>query len=660
MATRYPELFKPFQIGRCKIKNRIAMAPMHLGGRMDSDGNMTDEVIDYYEARAKGGVGLIYSCGFNPPGPENGSIATSAFRNPHKFVAKVSKLMDKVHAYDTKMFIELGTGIGRVAFPGALDGTPVAPSAVPNRWDPNLMCRALTKEEIETIIRGLIEAAGYIKQTGADGICIGGAYGGYMTDQFYTAFTNQRDDEYGYGSNKIMEDVIRGIHQVCGDAFPIDVRISPRHYMKAPLTSALPGEEYKEYGRDIDETIKLAQALEKLGVNSLLIGNGCYDSFYWLYPPAYQEEGLWLADAKKIKDAVNIPVICAGKLNTPEIANKAIAEGFIDAAAIGRPSLADPDWANKARRGQPEEIRPCIGCEIGCIGRVFADGLVTCAVNPQCFYEKTDPVTPADVKKKVAVIGGGIGGMEAARVAAIRGHEVELYEKSDQLGGLFNQAAVPEFKREDHRLLAWYPLQLKKAGVKVHLNTEIKTEDLENLQADEIVFAIGAKPRVISLPGVKESVTTSDLLTGKVKPGERVVVVGGGQVGCEAALWLSNLGKKVTIVETLPALMSGRAQAPLPVSLMMLDMLKAANIETYTSASFRRYEDGAVIVSDASGEHKIPADTVAQSVGFVTDNALYQWASENLSVPVWNVGDSREPAHVLNSVRDGFFVGKNI
>lgn len=146
MATRYPELFRPFRIGRCKIKNRIAMAPMHLGGRMDSDGNMTDEVIDYYEARAKGGAGLIYSCGFNPPGPENGSIATSAFRNPHKFVAKVSKLMDKVHAYDTKMFIELGTGIGRVAFPGALEnGTPVAPSAVPNRWDPNLMCRALTK-----------------------------------------------------------------------------------------------------------------------------------------------------------------------------------------------------------------------------------------------------------------------------------------------------------------------------------------------------------------------------------------------------------------------------------------------------------------------------------------------------------------------------------
>lgn len=665
MAIKYPELFNPFYIGKCKIKNRIVMSPMHLGARYDEDGNINDEIIDYYEARAKGGVGVIYTGGFVPvTNFEKSPNANSPFKNPLKYLAKMTRLCEKVHAYGTKLFVEFGTGQGRVMFPSTMDpimkGVPVAPSAVPNRWDPSIMCRPLTTEECANVVKGLVDAALYSKQAGADGVCVAGAYGGYFTDQFSTKFTNLRDDEYRYGTNKLLLDTIKAIKAACGDDFPVDCRIGVKHYIKSPMQGALPGEEFKEYGRDVEESIEIAKQLEKAGVDSILIGDGSYDSFYWLYPPNYMKEGLWLENAKKIKDAVNIPVICAGKINTPELANSAIKDGFVDAVALGRPVLADADWANKAKAGKDEDIRPCIGCENGCIGKVFSAGLVTCAVNPQCFYEKTDPVTPAMTKKKIAVIGGGVGGMEAARIAAIRGHQVDLYEKSDKLGGLFNVAAIPDFKYEDVRLLKWYPAQLKKAGVQVHLNCEIGFDDIEKLGADEVILATGANPRTFKFDGVSETVTASEVLNGEKATGEHVVVVGGGLVGCETALWLARQGKKVALVEMMPALMIGSTDTPMPIMLMMNDMLPDAGVQIFTGASFKCLDGNNAVIVDSNGEHEVECDSVIQAVGYTPNNALYNKLASESSLTVWNIGDSDTPSNVMNAVREGFFVGKNI
>ena len=668
---KYPELFQPFNIGKLRIKNRIAMAPMHLGGCCDSDGNLNEAVIDYFEARAKGGVGLIYTCGFAiNSGVEETYSTVDPMADVAKFKITITRLTERLHAYDTKLFVEIGPGSGRVIFPEMMtpkmNGQPVAPSAIPNRWNPDVIGRPLTREEVQALIDAQIKAAVQIKEAGADGICIGGPYGGYFPDQFMTRAFNLRDDEFGYdgknGQNRVVTDVIRGIKKACGNNFPVTARLTPKHYIKAPMQSPLPGEDFVEYGRDIDESIELARDLERAGVDSILIGNGSYDSFYWLYPPTYQKEGLWLEDAKKIKDAVTVPVVCPGKINTPEMARDAVRDGYVDCVAIGRPSLADAEWANKAHAGADEDIRPCIGCQNGCIGRCFTAGRVTCAVNPQVLYEKTDPILPAQVKKRVLVIGGGIGGMEAARVAALRGHEVHLYEQSDKLGGLFNLAAVPSFKAvEDRRLLNWYARAVEKAGVHVHLNTRITAEEASEFGADEIIVATGATAKAIPFPGLEQSevITASDVLSGK-EVGKRCVVVGGGLVGCEVALWLARMGKQVAVLEVQPALMSAGIPAPLPNMLMMLDMLKAENVSIYTGASFDRKDGDEIVFHDADGEHRISADSVIQSIGYRAEDALYQQLYETCSVKVWKVGDCVQPANVLEAVKGGYFVGNQV
>lgn len=664
---KYPELFKPFHIGKLEIKNRIMMTPMHLGGRMDSTGNMTNEVIDYYEERAKGGFGLICTGGYGcAGGAEKTTAALCALDNPIAFSTNISKASEKVNAYGAKFFVNVGAPFGRVAFLNTLmpemGGHPVAPSAVPSSWDPSVMCRALTTEECQALIDNQIEASVAAARAGANGICIGGAYGGYFADQFCTRAFNHRDDEFGFaqgGQYRVVTDVVRGIKEQCGRDYPVIVRLCVRHYMKDIGAAPLVGEEYTEVGRDVEDSLALAKELEAAGADAILIGGGSYDSFHWLYPPTYMPEGLWLEDAKKVKEVVNIPVICPGKILTPEMAEKAIEEGYVDAVALGKASLADAEWPNKARMGAAEDIRPCIGCQNGCMARVFNGGLVTCAVNPQLFYEKSDPVTPAAVKKHVVVIGGGVGGMEAAMIASQRGHDVDLYEKTDKLGGLFNIAAVPEFKTGDHRLLAWYARAVEKAGVKVHMNTEICAADIDSLNADEIIVATGAKPKSFSIPGVK-TITASDALSGE-DVGKSCIIIGGGLVGCETAVWLARKGVKVTLVEALPMLMSAGAPVPTPNFLMMLDMLPGDGVDVHVNSKFSGWADGKAAIIDGEGHLlTVEAETVVQAIGFSLDNSLYQELAQNSSIPVWNIGDSREPANVMEAVRAAWFIAKNI
>jgi 2-enoate reductase len=347
----------------------------------------------------------------------------------------------------------------------------------------------------------------------------------------------------------------------------------------------------------------------------------------------YQKDGLWLEDAKKIHDAVAIPVICPGKITTSSLANEALKTGMVDAVAIGRSMLSDAEWANKAKRGMDQDIRPCIGCETGCIGRIFVNQPLTCAVNPGLFSEKSGPIVPAQVKKPVAIIGGGIAGMEAARVAKLRGHNVDLYEKSGKLGGVILAGSVPDFKDADRRLLKWYVRSLEILGVNIHLNSFMDLDKVKALHVDEVVVAVGATPRIPSIPGLdtEKAVSAVDALLGKKKVGERCVVIGGGQVGCEIAIWLKEMGENVVIVEMLGDLMTGGVeQVPLPNRLMLVDMVTYNNIPVKLKSKVERIEGRTVWIRTESGLEEIEADTIILSAGFVADNSLYNALNQEL------------------------------
>lgn len=666
MSLKYPELFKPFKIGKVEMKNRIVMSPMLTGGWFDENGNITNEVLDYYEERAKGGVSLIYATAFlvNSGLETANMLFVSPFGHPEGFMLQMKKLADRLHQYGAKLFIQLHIGNGRVMHPMLLNSAPVSASEIPNYWDPNTMCRALTTEEVGRLVQSTIEAAVWSKQTGCDGVNVVGVYGGYLGDQFATNAFNHRTDEYGGtidGKLKVFTDIVKGIKALCGPDFPVDVRLCAKHYMKGFLKGAIPGETFTEFGRDVEESIAVAKKLEEAGYDALLMAGGTYDSIYWLYTPMYQKDGIWLHDVAQIKKHVNIPVICPGKITQPKMANDAIKDGMIDAVALGRALLADPEWANKAKLGADESIRPCIGCNNGCLGRDFTGMPIQCAVNADLFNEKNAKLCKVDVPQKIAVIGGGIAGMEAARIAAYRGHNVTLYEKGSRLGGVVIAGSVPEFKDADRRLLNWYEKELKKAGVTVKLGCEMTIEQIETLDADEIVVATGATTKVPPIPGIKlpHVATAVEVLLGEKEAGPCVTIIGGGQVGCELALLLEEKGKKVTIVEALFGLMLGGKEPLFPGNKQWLeDMLAYKNVNVMLATQVSAISEKNVEVVTKDGKENIPTDTVVLAIGYNSNDRLFQAVNGAVPKKVWLLGDAKTPSNIMYAVKDGAAIGR--
>lgn len=668
MSLKYPELFQPMKIGSVTIKNRIFMAAMLPVGWLDEDHCLTDETISYYEERAKGGTGAIFTCGNVPNSHlEKSTLTITPFDKSEKFILQMKKLSDRLHPYDCKLFAQLWFGSGRAMVPDLImEGECIAPSQGPNRWNPSVTCREMTKEEIQRLIDATIEDAVMCKAAGCDGVDINGAYGGYLGDQFTTSAFNRRTDEFGGtmdGQLKVLTDIIKGIKEKCGKDFPVTCRLGTKHYMKAERQAAVPGEKYTEFGRDVAESIAMAKKLEEAGYDAFYMGNGCYDAFYWLYPPMYQKEGLWLDDIAPLTSEVSIPVIAPGKILQPEMANDAIKEGKVTAVALGRGLLADPYWANKAREGKQEEIRPCIGCNAGCIGRIFSALPMACAVNAELFCEKTGKPVPAQDPKKIAVIGAGVAGMECARIAATRGHDVTIYEKALKLGGVTVAASIPDFKDADRRLLKWFENELNKSGVKIVLNHEVTLEEAEKMDVDEFVVATGTTPKVPPIPGIDGNnvVTAIDTLYGNKEIGKNVVVIGGGQVGCELAVWLKKKEKAVTLVEALPELLCGGKEAIAATNKFMLeDMLKFYQVDVMCSTKVQRISNNAVEVSDESGNKEIAADTVILAIGYNSNDRLYRDISSNIPKKVWCLGDAVNPANIMFAVKDGNTIGKLI
>lgn len=662
---KYSKLFSPIKIGSITIKNRFAMAPMGPLGLADANGGWNQRGIDYYVERAKGGTGLIITgvTFFDQVvEKQDPSTVPNPLYKPVNFVKTSREMTERIHAYGSKIFLQLSGGFGRVTIPTNVgDIPPIAPSAIPHRWL-DKTCRAITVDEIHAIVKQFGEAAFHAKRAGFDGVQIHAVHEGYLIDQFAISMFNQRTDEYGGSLEnrlRFAKEIVEEIKKTCGDDFPVTLRFSVKSMIKDWRVGALPGEDFEEKGRDTEEGLKAAKLLESYGYDALDTDVGTYDAWWWNHPPMYQKKGLYREYCKMVKEVVDIPVFCAGRMDNPDMALEAIENGECDVIDLGRPLLADPDYCNKLRCGKITQIRPCISCHEGCMGRVASYSLLNCAVNPQAARERVNAYEPILKKKKVLIVGGGVAGCEAARVLAIRGHQPVVYEKGSRLGGNLIPGGAPDFKEDDIALADWYTNELNRLGVHVHLNTELNEEEIKAMDYDTVILATGSKPKVFSLGDDSHTYTAEQVLLKQKDAGKKTVVVGGGLVGCETALWLAQNGIHVTIVEALDKVMAVNGPLCAANKEMLEALLPFNGVEIITGAKVTEFANGEVKVDTKEGSKTIMSDSVILSVGYKEGNTLYN--NLQFDIPdLYLLGDAKKVSNIMYAIWDAFEVANHI
>ena len=668
VKSQFSKIFEPITIGKVEIKNRIAMAPMGISGLCTLEGAFAQRAIDYYVERARGGTGLIITSLTKVENEiEKRQIPSIPFIsvNPGHFIQTASELTESVHAYGAKIFLQLTAGHGRVGNPTRYLTRSVAPSAIPNYWDPTITCKELTTEEVESLVAAFGKAARIAVTAGFDGVEIHAVHEGYLIDQFAIAMFNRRTDKYGgdlKGRLTLATEIVKEIKKKVGPDFPVQLRYSVKSYIKDWGQGGLPGEEFKECGRDTEEGLKAARILEEAGYDAFNADAGSYDAWYWAHPPLYQEHGCYLPLTEQLKKVVKVPVIAAGRMELPELAEKALAEDKADMVALGRGLLTEPHWVNKVLGGKTEKIRPCLACHDGCLGRMGLGRPLSCAVNPSCGREKEYAIQQTKEIKRVMVIGGGVAGMEAARVATMRGHQVSLYEKSDKLGGHLLEASVPAFKKDVARLLRWYEIDLADMNTEIFLNKEASPDVIMKEKPDTVIIATGSQPAFSDVQGIREEtvVTATDILLGKKQIKDPSVVIGGGLTGCETALWLAQQGRTVTIVEMLQSLMSGGIPVPHANKIMLLDLLKFHKVKILTHTSLLAVLSDEVELIDTSFRRsRLPAGNVILAVGLKPEQKLFE--SLKSTIPdVYLIGDAKQPRNIMSAIWDAYEVAKNI
>ncbi|MBC6010397.1 oxidoreductase [Catenibacterium faecis] len=662
---KYSKLFSPIKIGSITIKNRFAMAPMGPLGLADANGGWNQRGIDYYVERAKGGTGLIITgvTFFDQVvEKQDPSTVPNPLYKPVNFVKTSREMTERIHAYGSKIFLQLSGGFGRVTIPTNVgDIPPIAPSAIPHRWL-DKTCRAITVDEIHAIVKQFGEAAFHAKRAGFDGVQIHAVHEGYLIDQFAISMFNQRTDEYGGSLEnrlRFAKEIVEEIKKTCGDDFPVTLRFSVKSMIKDWRVGALPGEDFEEKGRDTEEGLKAAKLLESYGYDALDTDVGTYDAWWWNHPPMYQKKGLYRGYCKMVKEVVDIPVFCAGRMDNPDMALEAIENGECDVIDLGRPLLADPDYCNKLRCGKITQIRPCISCHEGCMGRVASYSLLNCAVNPQAARERVNAYEPILKKKKVLIVGGGVAGCEAARVLAIRGHQPVVYEKGSRLGGNLIPGGAPDFKEDDIALADWYTNELNRLGVHAHLNTELNEEEIKAMDYDTVILATGSKPKVFSLGDDSHTYTAEQVLLKQKDAGKKTVVVGGGLVGCETALWLAQNGIHVTIVEALDKVMAVNGPLCAANKEMLEALLPFNGVEIITGAKVTEFANGEVKVDTKEGSKTIMSDSVILSVGYKEENTLYN--NLQFDIPdLYLLGDAKKVSNIMYAIWDAFEVANHI
>ena len=648
MNEKYEALFTPFKIGSVEIPNRIVQCSMggtSLFGWLEPS-HFDTEAADFLLKRAKDGVGLVL------PGMQTirDTMGRKWLDQNRSMYRQLKPYMDEYHKTGGKLFIQLAGGFGRsmavtpwMAALGRNDllnkiASPIvdvqyscaSASATPNRWADNLDSRPFTVEEIQEMVWHFGATAKKLREAGVDGVEIHAVHEGYNLDQFAIANMNFRNDQYGGSLEnrlRFATEIVQSIKQQAGADFPVSLRYSVVSKTKGWRKGAMPGEDFEEFGRDMAESEKVVQILEKAGYDFLNCDNGTYDAWYWAHPPQYLPDNCNLADVEHIRQFVKIPVACAGRMD-PVKAAEEIAAGRLDAMAIARQNLVDENWVTKIKTGREDEIRPCIRCHNGCFNFSKTAGsenmqsledslhLGRCALNPPTMQHKRYKIVPTKSPKKVAVIGGGIGGMECCLVLKKRGHKPVLFEKTGELGGLFITASAMSFKENDRELIQWYKNEVAREGIEIHLNTEIN--DLGTLRGfDEIIVCTGSVPRTMpSIKGFEKTLNFTQLLVEKKEVGDKVLFLGGGQSSCEAAYDLVLQGKHPIIVEYGNDLVAAQATCLANTSFLR-DAMEYHKVPVYLHSTVTEIGDGYAMVKGPEGSFKVECDAVVNGIGFV-------------------------------------------
>lgn len=647
MVQNFDRLFERTYIGKHGVKNRIVMAPMGIGGSVMS-GCIEDAGVEYFAERAKGGTGMI-NVGFQIVTNKTDPFTRSYYGvgTPLQEMGW-ARLCDRLHGYGASVMIQLSCGLGRNAMviPGAQN---VSSSENPCFFDPASHTRALSTEEIHAIVEAYRTAAAACRRAGADAIEIHG-HVGYLLDQFMTPLWNKRTDAYGAQTFENKMRFVTEIYQACrsavGPDFPIAFRMVIEH--------GIPG------GRTKEESAEIIRYLDRLGIDAFDVDWGCYDAYEWVFPTCYLADGCMMdisgAFAKAITDK---PVMVAGSF-TPETALQAVEEGKADFIVIGRGLLADPEFANKLYEGRREDIRPCLKCNRFCLSSTGGARDSSCSVNPAVLKEAVyGKIRKTDTPRSVVVVGGGVGGMEAARTAALNGHHVTLYEQGSQLGGQLIAASAPSFKSRLSMLIDYYKVQLQKLHVDVVLNHPIRADSPELEDAYKIIVATGAKGFIPPIPGADNPnvLEVIDAHTGDPnRIGQRVLVAGGGPSGCDCAIELAMEGKEVTIVEMVDRLYP---TGTLDNRLSVLRRMAEEKINVLTGTKLKEIRADGAVAENGEGELFLAADTVIIAMGTRPNNAEAR-AILNKYVNAQMVGDCRQIGQVGEAVHQGFFAGWTI
>lgn len=650
------------KIGSVEIKNRFAAGPLTLPSLYGPYGEFSLDGLAYFEARAKGGFGLIFSGALYPDAeidPVHPYDSKWPMKAPKEFMRTAKELNERLSFYNAKMFPQISMGRGRNT-PGCF-----APSPLPDFFSPEKLTPALSRDQVKRKIELVVNGAAFLQSCGFEGAEIHAMHWGYLLDEFAMTMTNQREDEYGGSLEnrmRVAKEIAEGIKQVCGTSFALSMRLGLKSYMKDFNKATLTGEG--EVGRSLEEGVRIAQMLEAYGYDCLSVDAGVYDSFYYAAPPSYMPKGHVLDLAAAAKKVVTIPILCGSRMNGMGLAENAVKDGIIDAIVLARPSLADSELPKKVEVGCPERIRPCIGCNQNCIGRLLVGGRVGCAVNPQGAREHSFGLEPALQKKKLLVVGGGVAGMELSRTAALRGHQVELHEKSGHLGGRLLPAGVHDFKKELLELNDWYQQELERLpNVEIHLNSALTAEDIAKRKPDVAVLAVGAQPNIPSIPGADgpHVVDAVKALEGVQPIGERVVVIGGGFVACEIAYGYAEEGKHVTIIVQEKDILQTGAFVPLMNGQMLRDLLSYHRVTILGERKILAIEKEGVVTSRISDESQMttPADTVILSTGFKADAAM-AGVLYGSGIEVYEIGDGAKVGNVSSAVTAAYTLARSL
>ena len=645
--SKYEHLLSPIKIGETTVKNRIFMPP--LSTNLADKGYVTDELVEHYKARAKGGVGLFVTEVVTVE-PTYCYLPGDMCIYDDSFIPGWKKLADGVHEYGAKILPQLFHP-AHMAFP--LPGTPrlIAPSNV-GPYYAKAAPRAVTREELKVIIRQFGEAAKRAQIAGADGVEIHAAHAHGLLGGFLSPLYNKRTDEYGGDIDhrlRLTLEVIEEVRRVCGKNFIIDVRIS--------------GSEYTDGGLNLNDMIYVAKQLEKAGVDFLHVSGGTTIARGSSIPAPGTPMGSHAATAAEIKKYVSIPVATVGRITEPWIAEELIANGKADICMIGRANLCDPEFANKVAAEKADDIRPCIGC-LRCLNGIMFGKRVACTVNPSFELENEDTLAPAAEKKNVLVIGSGPAGMEAAFVAAKRGHHVVLCEKEAELGGLMRIAAVPIAKQDLTRLIQYMARRLEGAGVEVRLNCAVDQAMLEGeFKGYEVIAGAGAQPIVVpAFTGFKQWMTADDVLAGRAFPGRKIVVIGGGSVGCETADYLAPLvndlyprNREITLLEMAPGVMASESG---PGRSLLVQRMMAKGVQMICGAKVEKVDESSIWYTKDGQQHCIAdADTLVLAMGYKADPALEEMlkaagASYHL------IGDANKVGTIKDAIGAGYETAK--